>query len=59
MAKKIEKGICGICPANCGVEIVLENDRITEIHPWKKHPKGIPCARGRHGPEIVYSPDRN
>lgn len=58
MAKRTEKGICGICPANCGVEIGLENDRIVNIHPWKEHPQGIPCVRGRHAPDIIYSSDR-
>jgi len=56
--KRTEKGICGICPANCGVEIGFDNDRIVEIHPWKDHPQGIPCIRGRHAPDIIYSPDR-
>ena len=58
MAKRIEKGICGICPANCGVEISLENERIVGVHPCKEHVEGIPCIRGRYSPEIVYSPDR-
>jgi anaerobic selenocysteine-containing dehydrogenase len=58
MAKRTEKGICGICPANCGVEIGLEDDRIVNIHPWKEHPQGIPCVRGRHAPDIIYSSDR-
>jgi len=58
MAKKTVKGICGICHANCGVEIILENDRIVTIHPWKEHIQGIPCIRGRHSPEVIYSPDR-
>ena len=58
MTKRVEKGICGICPGNCGVTINIENDRITGILPWKEHVQGIPCIRGRHAPEIVYSPDR-
>ncbi len=58
MTKRDEKGICGICPGNCGVTINLENDRITGILPWKGHVQGIPCIRGHHAPEIVYSPDR-
>ena len=58
MTKRAEKGICGICPANCGVEIGLENDRIVEVHSWKEHPQGIPCVRGRHAPDIIYSSDR-
>ena len=58
MAETIVKGHCGICPGSCGVEIALENDRITKVLPWKGHLEGIPCIRGRHSPEIVYSPDR-
>jgi anaerobic selenocysteine-containing dehydrogenase len=54
----MEKGICGICPFGCGVEITLENDRITKIFPWKGHIRGVPCVRGMHAPEIIYSPDR-
>ena len=58
MPEIIRKGICGICEAGCGVEISLENDRITKILPWKEHIQGVPCTRGLHAPEIVYSPDR-
>lgn len=58
MSKKSEQGICGICPANCGIEIGFENDRIVAINPWRGHLQGVPCVRGRHAPEIVYSPDR-
>ena len=58
MSGRVEKGICGICPAGCGIKIALEHDKIVKIHPWKEHPQGLPCVRGLHAPEIVYSPDR-
>lgn len=58
MSKRIEKGICGICGAGCGVSISLENDRITKIRPWKTHPQGQPCLRGIKASSIVYAPDR-
>ena len=58
MTERVVKGHCGICLGNCGVEIVLQEDRITKILPWKNHLEGTPCIRGRHAPEIVYSPDR-
>jgi anaerobic selenocysteine-containing dehydrogenase len=58
MAQRFEKGICGICPAGCGVEVAFEGDCIAEIHPWKEHPQGKPCLRGQHAPEIIYSKDR-
>ncbi len=52
------KGLCGICPSGCGVEILIENERIKKIKPQKEHPLGIVCTRGIHSSEIVYSPDR-
>jgi anaerobic selenocysteine-containing dehydrogenase len=51
-------GLCGICPAGCGVKIYLEDGHISRIVPWKGHPQGICCPRGAHTPEIVYSRDR-
>ncbi len=51
-------GLCGICPAGCGLNIHLEAGRISRIVPRKEHPQGICCRRGIHAPEIVYSPDR-
>jgi anaerobic selenocysteine-containing dehydrogenase len=51
-------GLCGICPAGCGVKISMEDGRIHRIAPWKGHPQGICCPRGAHAPEIVYSRDR-
>ena len=52
------RGLCGVCPAGCGVEIQLEDGRITRLTPWKGHPQGMCCPRGAHATEVVYSPDR-
>src|SRR5512136_396934 len=51
-------GLCGVCPAGCGVKITLEAGRIQRVAPLKGHAQGMCCARGTHAPEIVYSPDR-
>ncbi|TML88478.1 MAG: dehydrogenase [Actinobacteria bacterium] len=51
-------GVCGVCPAGCGVELELEAGRIALLKPLKGHPLGIVCTRGTRAPEIVYSPDR-
>jgi anaerobic selenocysteine-containing dehydrogenase len=51
-------GLCGICPAGCGLKIYLEDGRISRVAPLKGHPLGICCPRGAHSAEIVYSPDR-
>lgn len=54
----VVSGICGICPAGCGMHIYLNANRIERVVPWKEHPQGVCCARGTHAAEVVYSPDR-
>jgi anaerobic selenocysteine-containing dehydrogenase len=56
--EEIKRGLCGICPSGCGVEIIIEGERLRQIKPMKTHPLGIVCTRGIHSEEIVYSPDR-
>jgi anaerobic selenocysteine-containing dehydrogenase len=51
-------GICGICPAGCGVEVHLLDGKIERLTPLAHHPQGIVCPRGMAAKEIVYSPDR-
>ncbi len=51
-------GICGICPAGCGVNVHFDNNRIDRLTPLKDHPLGYVCPRGAHAAEIIYSPDR-
>lgn len=52
------KGLCGICPAGCWVEVGLENGRLVDIQADVGHPLGMICRRGEHAPEIVYSENR-
>jgi anaerobic selenocysteine-containing dehydrogenase len=56
--KKIKKGLCGICPSGCGVEITMRGERLHRIKPMEGHPLGIVCTRGMHAEEVIYSPDR-
>ena len=56
MLKK--KGICGICPAGCWVEVGVENGRLVSIEADQGHPLGMICRRGLHAPEIIYSENR-
>lgn len=56
--KKVKKGLCGICPSGCGIEIVMKGERLHQIKPMQGHPLGIICTRGVHAEEIIYSPDR-
>lgn len=51
-------GLCGVCAAGCGVDIVLHRGRIQRIKPRQDHARGIVCTRGTRAAEVVYSPDR-
>jgi cysteine desulfurase NifS len=53
-----EKGLCGVCPAGCWVEIAMENGRMVDIRPDKSHSLGTICRLGKHALEIVYSEHR-
>lgn len=53
-----KKGLCGICPSGCAVEITMKGERLHRIKPMEGHPLGIVCTRGVHAEEIIYSPDR-
>lgn len=50
--------MCGVCPAGCGVDVHLLDDRIERLVPLKDHPLGIVCPRGTRAADIVYSDDR-
>jgi anaerobic selenocysteine-containing dehydrogenase len=53
-----KKGICGICPAGCWVEVGMQDGKMVDIRPDKNHTLGMICRRGQHAPEIVYSEHR-
>ncbi len=56
--KRVKKGLCGICPSGCGVNILMDGEKLHRIKAMEGHPLGIVCTRGVHSEEIVYSPDR-
>ena len=58
MAFERRKGLCGICPAGCWVEVGLMDGRLVDIRQDTSHTLGMICRRGRHAPEIVYSEHR-
>ncbi len=54
-----QRGLCGICPAGCWVEIFFDADgRISQVRADSQSELGMICKLGAHSPEIVYSPDR-
>ena len=58
MTQSRRRGICGICPAGCWVEVGLRDGRLVDIQADAGHPLGMICRRGQHAPEIVYSEHR-
>jgi cysteine desulfurase NifS len=52
------KGLCGICPAGCWVEVGLANRKLVDIRADSSHTLGMICRRAKHTPEIVYSKHR-
>ncbi len=53
-----KKGICGICPAGCWVEIGRKDGKLVDIKQDTGHPLGMICRRGQHASEIVHSEHR-
>ena len=54
-----KKGICGVCPAGCWVEVGLDDEgSLKDIRADTGHPLGMICRRGRHAPEIVNAEQR-
>ncbi len=53
-----KRGLCGVCPAGCWVELGLKDGKLVGIRPDDTHPLGMICRRGEHAPEIVYSKHR-
>ncbi len=54
------KGICSFCGGNCGIELLVKDNKIIEVKGDKNHPisKGFICPKGKALPEIVHSKDR-
>jgi len=57
-AHATKKGICGICPAGCWVDLGLRDGKLETIGADENHALGMICRRGRHAPEIIYSEHR-
>ena len=52
-------GYCGLCIARCGTIATVRDRRFVRLDPDPAHPTGQAlCAKGRAGPELVYSPQR-
>ena len=57
---EILKNVCRACSAGCGVNVLIENDKILKIEGNPDYPtnKGGLCARGVAAAGVIYAPDR-
>jgi len=53
-----KKGLCGVCPAGCWVEVAVSDGKMVDIREDTGHSLGTICRLGEHAPEIVYSEHR-
>ncbi|MFO8032193.1 MAG: molybdopterin-dependent oxidoreductase [Desulfohalobiaceae bacterium] len=60
MSSRKIKTICFECHSRCGVELRIENKRLTGIKGDKQHPisRGFLCPKGAAAAEIIYHPER-
>ena len=51
---------CRICEASCGLEVEVQDNRVTRIRPDREHPvtKGYACVKGIRFDEVQHAPDR-
>ena len=51
---------CILCAQNCGLEIFVENNRMTKVKPDKSNPRsqGYACRKGLNVVYHQYPPDR-
>ena len=51
---------CRICEASCGLEVEVQDNRVTKIRPDAAHPvtKGYACVKGIRFDEVQHAPDR-
>jgi anaerobic selenocysteine-containing dehydrogenase len=59
-ATKVVKNVCGQCPARCGVDVYVTDERVHGIYGTLDNPisNGKLCPKGHLGAYILYDPDR-
>lgn len=60
MAEGTHSTFCRICEALCGLQVTVENNRVTQVHPDKEHVAtgGFSCPKGLKQSRMYDSPDR-
>jgi len=57
---KYSPTICPYCGCGCGLYLVVKDNVVVGVEPWKEHPlsEGKLCPKGRNCYEYLYSKDR-
>ncbi len=52
--------ICPYCGSGCGMYLVVKDERIIGVEPWKEHPvnEGANCPKGKNAFSFLYAGDR-
>ena len=52
--------ICPYCGCGCGIQLVVKDDEIVGVEPWKEHPvnEGKNCPKGRNAYQFLYADGR-
>ena len=54
------QSVCRICPAQCGILVTVDRDRVLSVRGDPDHPvsRGYTCSKGRALPDFHHHPDR-
>ena len=58
---RVEKSYCRLCFGMCGMDVMIEEDRVVAVKPDMANPltQGYSCVKGRDAPSGMYGPRRN
>ena len=45
--EKVVKTICNMCYLRCGLDVYVEDGKITKVTPMKEHPYNTLCPKGK------------
>jgi anaerobic selenocysteine-containing dehydrogenase len=52
---KVVKTVCNMCMQHCGIDVYVENGRITKVKPMDEHPFHHLCIKPAFYPDLVHS----
>jgi len=55
---RVVKTICNMCASRCGIDVYVENGRITKVTGMQESPFNMLCVKARGIPELAHSKER-